>query len=126
MLVRGSTSIDELQRDSLYSYLVNCLMLTGRFEEVDRTLVEQAVSQSEVAGALSPEKARRAGKDLGADVVCLAEVNVKQTAPPIVLAKVDILPVVGNSPSYTGSGTGRRPGVLAHGRRSRSTQPLRR
>lgn len=99
--VRGPVSADESQRDSLYTHLEDCLILTGRFEIVDRVLVE---FEADSPGSLSPDQARQAGKELGADVVCLAEVNAKQAAPPVVLAKVDILPVTGNSPSYKGSG----------------------
>jgi hypothetical protein len=107
--VRGSASLDELQRDSAYTYLVDCLEMTGRFEMVDQVLSDNAVDQP---GALSKEKARSLGKDLGADVVCLTEINVKQATPPVVLARVDIFPVSGNSPSYTGSGQAKDPASL--------------
>jgi hypothetical protein len=114
VLVRGSTSIDELQRDSLYSYLVSNLIVTGRFDMVDKAKVEQAVNlqAATMPGPLSKDRARSLGKDLAADVVCLTEVNVKQAAPPLVQAKVDIFPVVGSSPSYTGSGQAKDPASL--------------
>jgi hypothetical protein len=102
----GSVSLNDLQRESLYSYLVSNLIVTGRFDMVDRALVGAAVNPeaSLILPVLTRDKARSLGELLHADVVCLTEVNVKQAAPPIVLAKVDIFPVVGSSPSYTGSG----------------------
>ena len=111
LTVRGSTSSDELQRDSLYSYLVSNLIITGRFEMADKAKVEQAVNlqAAVMPGPLSKDRARSLGKDLGADVVCVTEVNVKQAAPPVVQARVDIFPVVGTSPSYTGSGQAKDP-----------------
>ncbi len=114
VLVRGSTSSDELQRDSLYSCLVSNLIVTGRFDMVDKARVEQAVNlqAATMPGPLSPDRARSLGKDLAADVVCLTDINVKQATPPIVQAKVDIFPVVGASPSYTGSGQAKDPASL--------------
>jgi hypothetical protein len=109
LFIRGSTALDEFQRDSLYSYLASNLLVTGRFEMVDQVLSDNAADQP---GALSKEKARSLGKDLGADVVCLTEINVKQVASPIVQAKVDIFPVSGSSPSYTGSGQAKDPASL--------------
>jgi hypothetical protein len=99
--VAGSISPDEAQRDSLYTHLEDCLVLTGRFETVDRVLVETAVDPQK---ALSPDEARQAGKDFGADVVCLAGLTVERVSPPMVRANVDIMPVEGRSPSYKGSG----------------------
>ena len=43
LLISGSVSLNELQRDSLYSYLVSNLIVTGRFDMVDKAKVEQAV-----------------------------------------------------------------------------------
>ena len=78
---------------------------------VDQALVGTMANPeaSLIPPILSRDKARSLGEFLHADVVCLAEVNVKQTAPPIVQAKVDIFPVVGSSPSYTGSGQAKDP-----------------
>jgi len=114
LYISGSIALDEVQRDSAYSYLSSCLITTGRFDLLDQDSAGHAV-HPQGAGpgeALSPEKARQLGKDLGADVVCLTEVTVKQAAPPIVQAKVDIFPVSGTSPSYTGSGQAKDPASL--------------
>jgi hypothetical protein len=110
----GSVSLNDLQRDSLYSYLVSNLIVTGRFEMVDRALVGAAVNPeaSLILPVLTRDKARSLGELLHADVVCLTEVNVKQTAPPVVQAKIDIFPVSGTSPSYTGSGQAKDPASL--------------
>ena len=101
VLVRGSATPDDSQRDTLYTHLEDRLLETGRFELVDRVLVE---FEADSPGALSPDDARQAGKKLGADVVCLSSLTLEKASPPLVLAKVDILPVEGKSPSYTGSG----------------------
>ena len=110
----GSASMNDLQRDSLYSYLVSNLIVTGRFDMVDKAKVEQAVNlqAAVMPGPLSKDRARSLGKDLGADVVCLTDINVKQALPPIVQAKIDIFPVAGTSPSYTGSGQAKDPASL--------------
>jgi hypothetical protein len=86
-LVRGLLTPDAFQRDMAYQYLVSRMMSTGKLMPISQPEVERAVRLHEFGqgGTVDPAMARQIGKELGADLVCLAELVFDQELPKVVL-----------------------------------------
>jgi hypothetical protein len=104
LLVRGaSVTPGGLERDQAYGFLLRRLMETGKLRPIDKATVDRAVSLQGFGqlSVVSPAKAREIGGELGAGLVCLAEVTMDQES--VVLATVDILDVSSTTTVYSGS-----------------------
>jgi len=110
LLVRGPLETPgAFERDRAYGYLLRRLMETGKLRPMDKPTVERAVGVQEFGqqGTVSSAEAREIGKELGADLVCLAEVNIEQES--VILATVDILDVRATTTAYSGSARATNP-----------------
>jgi len=110
LLVRNaSLTPGSFERDSAYVFLQRRLMETGKLTPMDKSTIDRAVSVQEFGqqGAVSPAKAREIGKQLGADLVCLAEVNIEQGS--VVSATMDLLDVSSVTMVYSGSARSTNP-----------------
>jgi len=110
LLVRQPlVTLGAFDRDQAYGFLLRRLMETGKLRPMDKSTIDRAVGVQEFGqqGAVSPAKAREIGKELGADLVCLAEVNIDQES--VVLATVDMLDVGTTTTVYSGSARATNP-----------------
>jgi len=110
LLVRSSgVVLDAPEWDQAYGFLTRRLMETGKLRATDKTTIDRAVSLQAFGqqGTVSRAKARDIGKQVAADLVCLAEVNADQAS--IVTATVDILDVNSSSTVYSGSARATNP-----------------
>ncbi|MBM3330769.1 hypothetical protein FJY68_02820 [candidate division WOR-3 bacterium] len=110
LLVRSSgVGLDAPEWDQVYGFLTRRLMETGKLRATDKTTIDRAVSLHGFGqqGTVSRAKARAIGKELAADLVCLAELNTDQAS--IVTATVDILDVNSSTTVYSGSARGTNP-----------------
>ncbi len=106
-LVRGLQTPGAFQRDMAYGFLTRQLMATGKLMPLDKFSVDDAVRKHEFGqqGRVDPVMARTIGKELGADLVCLAELSFEQVEPKVVLvATVQILDVETQPVVYSGLG----------------------
>jgi hypothetical protein len=104
LFVRGpAVTPGAFERDRAYGFLLRRLMETGKLRPMDKPAVDRAVGLQEFGqqGMVSPVKAREIGKELGAQLVCLAEVNIEQES--VISATVDILDVSSTTTAYSGS-----------------------
>jgi hypothetical protein len=84
-------------------------METGKLKPMDKPTVDRAVGLQEFGqlGAVSPAKAREIGRELGAELVCLAELNIDKES--VISATVDILDVTTATTVYSGSARAANP-----------------
>jgi hypothetical protein len=110
LFVRGpSMTPGAFERDRAYGFLLRRLMETGKLKPMDKPTVERAVGLQEFGqlGAVSPAKARGIGRELGAELVCLAELSIDQES--VISATVDILDVNTTTTVYSGSARAANP-----------------
>jgi len=110
LLVRGPlVTPGSFERDRAYGFLLRRLMETGKLRPMDRPTVERAVGLQEYGqqGAVSPAKAREIGRELGAQLVCLAEVSIERDS--VISATVDVLDVGTTTTVYSGTARSANP-----------------
>ena len=113
-MVRGLRTPGMFERDMAYDVLSRRLMSTGKLLPMDGFTVRDAVKKHEFGqqGFVDPVKARSIGKELGADLVSLAELSFEQVEPaPILVATVKLYSV--DSPTILYSGLGRSTNPLS-------------
>jgi uncharacterized ParB-like nuclease family protein len=100
-LVQGAITPPSVDRDKAYDYLQQRLMETGKLPPIDKFTVEKAARMYEFgqSGKVDPALARQIAKDLGADLVCVAEATTEENE--IVSVSVQIYPVEGASVIYS-------------------------
>jgi len=113
-LVRGLQTPGAFERDMAYGHLVRRLMETGKLMPMDKATVDAAVRVQEFGqqGTVDPALARSIGQELGADLVCLAELSYEQVEPKVVLTATVQLHGV-NSTAVVYSGLGRMANPLS-------------
>ncbi|MCX6841641.1 MAG: hypothetical protein NTX53_05100 [candidate division WOR-3 bacterium] len=110
LLVRGPLETPgAFERDRVYGFLLRRLMETGKLKPMDKATIDRSVGLQEFGqqGTVSPAKAREIGKELGAELVCLAEVSIDQES--VISATVDILDVGATATVYSGSARAANP-----------------
>jgi len=110
LLVRGPmVTPGAFERDQAYGFLLRRLMETGKLKPMDKATIDRTVGLQEFGqqGAVSPAKACQIGRELGAELVCLAEVNIEQA--PVISATVDILDVGTTTTVYSGAARSTNP-----------------
>jgi len=107
-LVRGEPGEPSpVLRDRAYTRLQVRLQQTGKFMVIDKFTVERVVRTYEFGtiGKVDPALAKKIGKELGADLVCLSELSLNPVDGGLrILANVQILDVNKDYVIYTGQG----------------------
>jgi len=105
-LVRGLQSPGAFERDMAYGHLCRRLMETGRLLPMDMPTVINAVLVRGFGqqSTIDPATAREIGKELGADLICLAELDYEMVEPKLLVTTVQLLNVNATTAVYSGLG----------------------
>lgn len=106
LAVRGLLSPGAFARDKAYDHLVRMLMQVPKFQLVDKYTVEQQVRLAEFGseGSIDPGMGRKVAREVGADLVVIAECAFEEEAPKVLLnTSVQVLDVNTALQVYSGS-----------------------